>query len=167
MGKPALLIARARGLCRTLRQPAMKTPAVVLSLLLAGLALPKPSESKTVSTDLPGKDTTLQGDQPQEETEEQKRVRAKFRLKQARDDFDRMRLVDSVGWLKMKAVKRPDESMDQLEREQAQRKVAALRNFCQEIHFEKLAEVDSIQGMNADERRFCKDRLNLVNPLLQ
>ena len=74
--------------------------------------------------------------------------------------------VDSVGWLKTQAFKRPDESMDRLEQERGQRKRANLIEFCRDARFEKTGEVDSLPQMTAEEMAFCKSRLKLVNPLM-
>lgn len=83
-----------------------------------------------------------------------------------REDYRLLRRVDSVGWLKVQALRKAGQSMLQLEREQTQRKLAALISFCSEERFQKLAEADSIPEMTADEREFCKNRLKLVNPIL-
>lgn len=82
------------------------------------------------------------------------------------DDFRQLKLVDSVGWFKVTAVKRPDESMDQLQKERAQRMASALKEYCVDSRFQRQAEVDFLQQMTAEERAFCKDRLNLSNPLI-
>ena len=90
----------------------------------------------------------------------------KDRLEGQKRDLKRIKLVDSVGWEKTKGIIRPDESMDQLTKERANRKASNLLNFCSEDRFQKLAEVDSLKEMTQEERDFCKDRLKLVNPLI-
>lgn len=83
-----------------------------------------------------------------------------------REDFRSLKLVDSVGWLKITAFRSPNESMDKLERERQQRKIAGLIDFCRENRFSKKAEVDSLIEMTVEERSFCEERLKLVNPML-
>lgn len=91
----------------------------------------------------------------------------KVRMQKNQEDYENMQRMDSVLWLKTNAFKRPDETVEQLERDRIQRKAAALRAFCKEERFSKTADVDSIGPMRGDDRRFCKERLKLVNPLLQ
>ncbi|MDB5047528.1 MAG: hypothetical protein JWO30_599 [Fibrobacteres bacterium] len=83
-----------------------------------------------------------------------------------REELRRIKLVDSVGWLKVTSFRRADESMDKLEQERQQRKIANLIDFCDEARFPKKEEVDSLSEMTAEERNFCKERLKLVNPLI-
>lgn len=88
------------------------------------------------------------------------------RIEKNREDLRMLQLVDSVGWKKVLAIRQPHQGMDQLEKEQVQRKTAALISFCDEQRFAKQTEVDSLEGMKADERTFCKNRLRLINPLM-
>lgn len=81
-------------------------------------------------------------------------------------DFRQLKLIDSVGWIKVNAIKGVDESMEQLERERLQRKASALREFCQDSRFQKIVELDSLKGMSPEERAFCRERLRLSNPLM-
>jgi hypothetical protein len=100
--------------------------------------------------------------------EEQKLQEArKERIRTNKAELKRLRLVDSVGWLKITALRRPDKSMDDLERERQLRKIAELIGFCDETKFTYLSEVDSLSGMTADEKTFCKQRLKIVNPTIQ
>jgi hypothetical protein len=69
------------------------------------------------------------------------KVAARERLEADRADLKHIRLVDSVGWEKVKAIRRPDEPMAQLEKEQLQRKMNALIGFCNEARFAKVAEI--------------------------
>jgi hypothetical protein len=88
------------------------------------------------------------------------------RLDADRAEIKHMRLVDSVGWEKVKAIRQPAEPMAQLEKEQLQRKMSALIGFCNEAHFAKVADVDSLKELTAEEKVFCKDRLKIINPTL-
>jgi hypothetical protein len=88
------------------------------------------------------------------------------RIQTNREELRNIKMVDSVGWLKVTSFRRADESMDKLDQERQQRKIASLIDFCEEARFSKKEEVDSLNEMTVEERAFCKDRLKLVNPLI-
>jgi hypothetical protein len=88
----------------------------------------------------------------------------KERMTADKEELRQIKLVDSVGWIKVTAIKRPGINKDDLAKERVRRKVAALTGLCEESKFATLAEVDSLGGMTADEKVFCKERLKNANP---
>jgi hypothetical protein len=88
------------------------------------------------------------------------------RLNADKEELRQIKLVDSVGWDAVKELSRPDQKVGQEEKEMLQRKVGALMGFCSESNFSTLSEVDSLNGMTAEEKAFCKRRLRVVNPTM-
>jgi hypothetical protein len=81
-------------------------------------------------------------------------------------ELRRLRLEDSAGWDETKVLAKPKEDADLEQKERVQRKVSGLTGLCAEGRIARIAEVDSLKGMTAEEKAFCKARLNLINPLM-
>lgn len=97
------------------------------------------------------------------EAEQKAADRIRMRMAKNRIDYREILLVDSVGWIKTLANRRPETPVAQLQQERIARKAAVLASFCQEPRFETLAEVDSISSMNAQDRSVCKSKaVNLI-----
>lgn len=139
-----------------------------LTLIAVGLMVPNRLWSLGNSPDLPIVAPVAQDSLRGQGLDALAKWKDKDQLRRERnsEDFRQLKLVDSVGWLKVNAIKRPDESTEQLQKERTQRKVSALKEFCGGARFEKLAEVDSIKQMTAEERTFCKERIRLSNPMI-
>lgn len=89
------------------------------------------------------------------------------RISRNKEELRQIQLVDSVGWIKITAIKRVDENADDLEKERVQRKKRLLIGLCDESRFLTLVEVDSLSGLTADEKSFCKNRLKNANPIIE
>ncbi|MDB5051608.1 MAG: hypothetical protein JWO30_4679 [Fibrobacteres bacterium] len=95
-----------------------------------------------------------------------KQSQERERRETVQEDLRQILLVDSVAWIKMNAIRRGDQSLQDLQRERVRRKKAALAEFCLGERLASLAEVDSLKQLSLAERATCKDSLKKANPLL-
>jgi hypothetical protein len=88
------------------------------------------------------------------------------RIADAEVELRRLRLEDSAGWDGANRLSKLGDSATQEDKERAQRKIGGLVFLCEESRFARSGEVDMLKEMTAEEREFCKARLNLINPLM-
>jgi hypothetical protein len=98
----------------------------------------------------------------------QRDLKEELRKRMERNHYELINLMkmDSVGWVKTLAVKKPNESLSQLQKERQQRKTAALNHYCEDSRFRATAEIDSLPDMAAADKAYCKERVRSLNPKL-
>jgi hypothetical protein len=89
------------------------------------------------------------------------------RIDAAKEEYRRIKLIDSIGWIKETAIKRSDKSLEDLKRERLQRKARELTELCNDTKFASLSEVDALAGISVDDKTDCKERLKTLNSSIQ